>query len=69
MPLFDVAILEQPSKKDAEDGKGEQLVFGPTSVVAKDAQSAAIAAVIDATGDRLRGVDRQRMQVLVRPFA
>ncbi len=69
MPLFEVAILEQPTKKDAEEGKGERLVFGPQSVVANDAQSAAIAAVMDATGDELKNVDKQRMQVLVRPFA
>lgn len=69
MPLFEVAILEQPTKKDAEEGKGERLVFGPKSVVASDGQSAAIAAVMDATGDELKTVDKQRMQVLVRPFA
>lgn len=67
MPLFEVAILEQPTKKEAEDGKGERLVFGPTAVVAVDAQGAAIAAVMDQKG--ALDVDRTRMQVLVRPFA
>ncbi len=66
MALFEVAILEVPTKKEAEDGKGERLVLGPKAVVANDAQSAAIAAVLDAgTVD----VDRARMNVLVRPFA
>lgn len=69
MPLFEVAILEQPTKNEAEDGKGERLILKPTSVVAKDAQSAAIAAVLDTTDDAVKGVDRARMQVLVRPFA
>lgn len=69
MPLFEVAILEQPTKKDAEDGKGERLVFGPSAVVASDGQSAAIAAVMGASSDDLKAIDRQRMQVLVRPFA
>lgn len=69
MPLFEIAILEQPTKKDAEEGKGERLVFGPKAVVASDSQSAAIAAVMDATGDELKAVDKSRMQVLVRPFA
>lgn len=67
MPLFEVAILEQPTKKDAEEGKGERLVFGPEAVVANDGQSAAIAAVMGAS-ESIK-VDKQRMTVLVRPFA
>lgn len=66
MPLFEVAILETPTKKEAEEGKGERLVFGPKAVVARDAQSAAITAVLD--GEK-PDVDRSKMQVLVRPFA
>jgi hypothetical protein len=69
MALFEVAILETPTKKEAEDGKGERLVFGPKAVIATDGQAAAIAAVMDVTDDSLKGIDRQRMQVLVRPFA
>lgn len=66
MPLFEVAILEKPTKNEAEDGKSERLVFGPKAVIARDAQSAGIAAVLDA--DKLE-VNRDRMEVLVRPFA
>jgi len=69
MPLFEVAILEMPSKKELEDGTAvERLAFGPKFVVAKDAQSAAIRAVLDNAGDAGK-VDQARMQVLVRPFA
>lgn len=67
MPLFEVAILEQPTKKEAEEGASEKLVFGPTAVVAPNQQSAAIAAVMDAKAPT--NIDRNRMQVLVRPFA
>jgi len=67
MPLYEVAILQKPTKKEAEDGASERLVFGPKSVVANDDQSAAIAAVMD--GDAPRDLDRSRMEVLVRPFA
>lgn len=67
MPLYEVAILERPTKKDAEDGSPERLVFGPKAVVARDPQSAAISAVMD--GDIPKDLDRQRMEVLVRPFA
>lgn len=66
MPLFEVAILEQPTKKEAEDGKSERLVFGPKAVIGRDSQSAAISAVLDAGTVE---VDRSRMTVLVRPFA
>lgn len=67
MPLFEVAILENPTKKAAEDGIGQKLVFGPKAVIAADQQSAAISAVLD--GDVPKDVDRARLQVLVRPFA
>ncbi len=65
MPLFEVAILEKPTKKDAEDGQSEKLVFGPKAVVASDAQAADIAAVL---GEEIKA-ERSRIQVLVRPFA
>lgn len=65
MALFEVAILEKPTKKEMEEGKSERLVFGPKAVVAKDEQTAAISAVLDGeVGD----VDRSRLEVLVRPF-
>lgn len=66
MPLFEVAILELPKKKKDEDEGPERLALGPVFVIAKDTQSAAISAVLDNPGME---IDRQRMQVLVRPFA
>ena len=68
MPLYEVAILEKPTKKEAEDGGTERLVFGPSAVVASDEQSAAISAVLDSNSGSF-SVDRSRMEVLVRPFA
>jgi hypothetical protein len=65
MPLYEVAILKQPTPKEAENGASEELVFGPKAVVAADSQSAAISAVM-ASGEK---VDMARSQVLVRPFA
>jgi hypothetical protein len=67
MPLFEVAILQKPTKKEAEDGGSEKLIMGPKSVVARDDQSAAISAVMD--GGLPADFDRSRMEVLVRPFA
>ncbi len=69
MPLFEVAILEKPTVKEAEAGKGERLVLGPVPVVANDPQGAGIAAVLEDTDGKLKEVDRQRMEVLVRPFS
>lgn len=67
MPLFEVAILEKPTKKKAEEGETERLVFGPKPVVAKDQQSAVISAVMD--GELPRDLDRSRMEIVARPFA
>lgn len=67
MPLFEVAILEKPTKKMVEEqGEQERLVFGPKAIIAGDAQSAGIAAVLDESKNI--EVDRSRMVVLVRPF-
>jgi len=66
MPLFEVAILEMPTKKESEEGQIEKLVFGPKAVVARDAQSAAVSAVLGADKPV---IDRNRMEILVRPFA
>lgn len=69
MPLFEVAILESPTKNEREDGMSERLVFGPAAVVAKDEQAAAISAVLDRQdADHAIDIDRSRMTILVRPF-
>lgn len=67
MPLFEVAMLENPTKKQAEEGAAQKLVFGPKAVIANDEQAAAINAVLDGSIDA--AVDRSRLEVLVRPFA
>jgi hypothetical protein len=64
--LFEVAILSRPTKKEQEEGETEKLVFGPIAVVARDQQSAAIAAVM---GGNVPTLDMSRCEVLCRPFA
>lgn len=68
MPLFEVAIIQKQTKKEAEDGVGgEKLLMAPTFVLAKDGQTAAIVAVM---GDKApKDIDMSRAEVLVRPFA
>lgn len=65
MPLFEVAIIEEPTQKEIEEGGVEKLVMKPTAVLAQDEQTAAINAVMDS--NELQ-VDRNKMKVLVRPF-
>lgn len=67
MPLFEVAMIEKPTKKQLDDGLAEKLVMPPRAVLAKDQNSAAIIAVMD--GGLPAEVDRTRLEVLVRPFA
>lgn len=67
MPLFEVAIIKKPTKKEIEDGTGEEkLVLAPTSVLARDANSAVISVV---TSKTLDGFDPNKCEVIVRPFA
>ena len=69
MPLFDVAVIQHPSNEEVEKGKAEILVVPPMSVVAKDAQTAALLAVMDGAREKLDKVeDKSRLEVLVRPF-
>lgn len=66
MPLYEVALIERPTKKEQEDGKSEKLILPPTPVLAKDDRSAGFQAVIEHK-DKI-AVDLQRVEVLVRPF-
>jgi hypothetical protein len=65
--LFEVAIVEMPTKKDLEEGAIEKLVFGPKYVIAKDANAASIKAVLDG-GQNIPEFNMDRSTVLVRPF-
>jgi hypothetical protein len=68
MPLFEVAIIQKLTKKEAEEGTGsEKLVYGPKFVLAKDGQAAALSAILGE--DKPVKIDISRCEVLVRPFA
>lgn len=66
MPLYEVAIVEEPTKKEVEEeGKQEVLkYFTPQPIVAKDSHEASIEAYMQCKSD----VDKSRMKVYVRPF-
>lgn len=67
MPLFEIAILLKPTKKEAEDGGSEKLIFGPKFVVSRDEQAAGFSALMG--GEVPKDLDMNRAEVLVRPFA
>lgn len=67
MPLFEIAITQQPTKKEREDGATEVLKYGPKAVVAKDQQSAVIDLAM--SGELPKDIDRSRMEIHCRPFA
>lgn len=67
MPVFEVVIVQKPTKKEAEEGGIEKLLFGPKALVAKDAQAAAIGAVMN--GELDKSADLTRIDVLIRPFS
>lgn len=66
MPLFEIAILQKPTKKEFEEGGEEKLILGPKFSVAKDKESAALRCLLS---ERPENLDMARAEVLVRPFA
>lgn len=65
--LFEVAIVQRPTKKDAEEnGAMETLVFGPKFEVARDLASAGLKAI---RSEQAKDIDLDRCDVLIRPFA
>ena len=69
MPLFEVAILELPTKKEIEEGATEEkLVFGPECVIARDATLAGARAIMEHP-ESTANINRAKMLILVRPFA
>jgi hypothetical protein len=73
MPLFGVAVVVQPTKKEREEGASERLVFGPEWEIGTDAQAVAMRLLLKAQRegklDAANDPDFNRAQVLVCPFA
>jgi hypothetical protein len=67
MPLYEVALVKKPTKKEAEEGTLETLIMAPTAIVAKDDRAAGFQAVLN-NKDKISG-DLASVEVLVRPFA
>lgn len=67
MPLYEIAVLSVPSKKESEEGITEKLLFGPKAIVAGNDQAAVFGVVQGEAA--LNGIDFSKIRVLVRPFA
>lgn len=65
--LFEVALIQKPTKKEADDGQLEKLILAPTAVIAKDDKTAGVIAVMQCK-DKIT-TDLSNVEVLVRPFA
>jgi hypothetical protein len=65
--LYEVALIQKPTKKAAEEGEQEKLILPPTPVIAHDDKAAALKAVLD-NKDKIT-TDLANVTVLVRPFA
>lgn len=68
MPVFEVLIIEHPKKKKDEEEGLARIVVPTITLVAKDGQQAAMNIVMD-NADKLKECDRNKIEVLVRPFA
>jgi len=65
--IFLVAAVINPTSKEFEEtGKLSEMVLQPETIVAKDEKDAAIKVILDC--EKLKNVDRDKLEVLVRPF-
>ena len=65
--IYWVAIEELPTKKETEEQNAlPRLVHGPVAIEARDDKDAAIKVAIG--NKELEGIDKNRLQVVVRPF-
>lgn len=70
MPLFGIAVVEQPTKKEKEDGKCERLLFGPVWDTGNDGQAVALKVLLAAKdeGKLPPNFDLSRAEVQIDPF-
>lgn len=66
--LYEVAIVLNPSTKEAKKGEQGKLLLPPTAVLA-DSRDAAIVAATQQLSTRPTAAESSRLEVLVRPFA
>jgi len=66
MPLFQIAVVSVPTKKELEEGETEKLIYWTEKpICAKNEQTAVLGV---AMSDGLKGADLNKIQVIVLPF-
>ena len=69
MPLFEVAVIQDPTVREREDGELEKLVYGPETVIAASEQTAGMEVYSKAVKiETIDDYDPKRFKILVRPF-
>jgi hypothetical protein len=64
--LYEVAVVQTRTKKEAEEGTGgEKLILPPTAQLAPNEN---VAAMIACKGLDMSALDPNRLQILIRPF-
>lgn len=67
MPLYDVAVMQLPTKAEAETGVQSKLILGPKSISAKDQNTAIYLAGRDL--ELPDGVNRDLLEIKARVWA
>lgn len=70
MPVFGIVVVEEPTKKEREEGQVERLLLGPVWDIGKDGQAVAFKVLMQAQKDgRLPpDFDPSKASVQVSPF-
>jgi len=69
MPLFEVAVIQDPTVREREDGELEKLIYGPETVIAASEQAAGMEVYTKAVKiENIENFDPKRFKILVRPF-
>lgn len=66
MPLYEIALIQNPTKIEAENGSLGKLIMPPVYVMARNEQAAGVQAVMANKATLPDELDR--VEVLVRPF-
>lgn len=66
--LIDVCVVQEPTEKEAEEGKMETIVYGPKTLVATNIEKAKQMALVALTKEQNTSYDVNRLTVYARNF-
>lgn len=67
MPLYDVAVMQLPTKAEADTGVQSKLILGPKTISAKDSNTAIYLAGSDL--ELPEGVNRDLLEIKARSWS